>query len=281
MMRGPVLGGLAALVLMGAASQAQEAAKPFRVVVPGAGLSGCSATGDAEAYREHLEKRLSRPVSLCGAADAVAAATALGAGEADMVALDPAAFETVKGKARAMLTGRINADTGRVVSVALVMKRSGKTRLADLQGVSPIVAGRAPASKDVPMQALADAGAPVTSFKPLQLIEGDEPAFAALRAGRGDLLVVTASARQRACMSPDIKVDPCADLTEIWRGRPVASRAMVVATNMPLADRHQLVGIHIALHFEAPKAMAFMARALPPAVALDPAEAGALLAGRR
>jgi ABC-type phosphate/phosphonate transport system substrate-binding protein len=180
-----------------------------------------------------------------------------------------------------MLVGRVSAETGRVLSVALVLKSSGKTRLADLEGASPIVAGRMPASKDVPMKALADAGAPVASFKPLQIIEGDEPAFAGLRAGRGDLLVVTAGARQRACLTPDVKVDPCADLVEVWRGRPVASRAMVVANTMPIADRHQLVGIHIAMHFEAPKAMGFMARVLPPAVALDPAEAGALLAVRR
>jgi ABC-type phosphate/phosphonate transport system substrate-binding protein len=281
MSRSSIPAAITLLILACAPVLAQDAAKPFRVLVPGAGLNGCAAAGDAEAYRAHLEQRLTRPVTVCGAADAAAAAAALAAGQADMVALDPVAFVAVKDEARAILAGRIDAATGRVVTVALVTKRSGKTRLTDLEGASPIVAGRLPASKDVPMKALADAGAPIASFKPLQVIEGDEPAFAALRAGRGDLLVVTASARQRACMTPDIKVDPCADLTEIWRGRPIAPRAMVVANAMPIADRHQLVGIHIALHFEAPKAMAFMARALPPAVALDPAEAGALLAGRR
>lgn len=276
-----VLAGFAALLLTDAAVLAQDAAKPFRVLIPGAGLNGCAATADVEAYRAHLQKRLARPVSVCGAADANAAATALAAGQADMVALDPASFAAIKSEARAILAGRIDAATGRVLTAALVMKRSGKTRLADLAGASPIVAGRLPASMDVPMRALADAGAPVASFRPLQVIEGDEPAFAALRAGRGDLLIVTASARQRACITPDIKVDPCADLTEIWRGRPMASRAMVVANAMPIADRHQLVGIHIALHFEAPRAMAFMARVLPPAMALDPTEAGALLSGPR
>lgn len=260
---------------------AKDATGPFRIVMADAGLTGCAATGDAEAYRAHLEKRLARPVSVCGAADSAAAAAELRAGKADMVVLDPAAFEMVKDRARTILAGRASADTGRVLTMALVVKRSGKTKLADLVGASPIVAGAAPASKDVPLKALADAGAPVASFRPLQVIEGDEPAFEALRAGRGNLLVVTGGARQRACMTVDVKVDPCADLTEVWRGRPQASRAMVVANSMATADRHRLVGIHIALHFEAPRAMGFVARAMPPAVALDPTEAGALLAGRR
>lgn len=277
--------GAAALLAAAPANTqgAAQGAAAFRIVVPAegladAGLTGCAATGAAEAYRAHLAARLARPVSLCGAADAMAAAAALRDGKADMALLDPAAFETVKDKARAMLAGRMDAATGRPVAVALVLKRSGKTRLADLAGAAPIVAGTAPASKDVPMQALADAGAPVASFKPLQVIAGDEPAFAALRSGRGDLLVVTASARQRVCSALDVKVDPCADLTAVWRGRPRAARAMVVANSMATSDRHQLVGIHIALHFEAPRAMGFMARAMAPAVALDPAEPTALLA---
>lgn len=271
----------APLILQTGAPAVAQAAAPFRVVIADAGLNGCIATGPADAYRRHLAQRLSRPVSLCGAADAKAAAAALRAGQADMVVLDPAAFETVKDMARAALTGRVNALTGRVPSTALVLKRSGKARLADLAGAAPIFAGSTAASKDVPLQAITDAGAPVGSFKPALVLEGDEPAFAALRAGRGDVLLVNAGARARACMTPDPKRDPCADLAELWRGRPRAAHALVVAKTMPLGDRHQLVGIHIGLHFEAPAAMRFMAQVLPPAVALDPAEAGALLLDRR
>ncbi len=276
---------LGVTLLLGAAAampvQAQGAEAAFRVVVADAGLAGCQASGAAEAYRLDLEKRLGRPVSLCGAADATAAAAALKAGKADMVLLDPPAFDTVKDAARALLTGRVRADTGRVMTMALALKRSGRKGLADLNGAQPIVAGSAPASKDVPMQAITDAGAPVASFKPLLVIEGDEPAFAALRAGRGDVLVVNGSARSRACMTPDLKRDPCADLVELWRGRPRATRAWVVSSKMPMGDRHQLIGIHIGLHFEAPAAMRYMAQLLPPAVALDPAEASALLLVRR
>lgn len=274
---------LTVTLLLGAAApvQAQGAEAAFRVVVADAGLTGCTATGPAEAYRLHLEKRLERPVSLCGAADATAAAAVLKAGKADMVLLDPPAFDTVKDMARALLTGRVRAETGRVMTMALALKRSGRKSLADLTGATPIVAGSVPTSKDVPMQAIVDAGAPVASFKPLLVIEGDEPAFAALRAGRGDVLVVNGSARSRACMTPDLKRDPCADLVELWRGRPRAARAFVVSNKMSMGDRHQLIGIHIGLHFEAPAAMRYLAQLLPPAVAIDPAEAGALLLARR
>jgi ABC-type phosphate/phosphonate transport system substrate-binding protein len=272
---------LLALTLLPGVSARAQSATPFRVVIADAGLTGCAATGAAEAYRRHLEQRLSRPVSLCGAADTKAAAAELRAGKADMVVLDPAAFETVKDVARAALAGRVNALTGRVLSLALVLKTSGKTSLAALTGATPIFAGNAPASMEVPLRAIGEAGAPIDSFKPAMVFEGDEPAFAALRAGRGDVLVINASARARACMTPDIKRDPCADLAELWRGRPRAARALVVRNTMPTGDRHQLVGIHIGLHFEAPTAMRFMAQALPPAVALDPAEAGALLLDRR
>ncbi|WP_017667342.1 PhnD/SsuA/transferrin family substrate-binding protein [Sandarakinorhabdus sp. AAP62] len=271
---------LALAFLPGVTVHAQGTA-PFRVVIADVGLNGCTASGPAEAYRRHLEQRLSRPVSLCGTADTRAAAAELRAGKADMAVLDPAAFETVKDVARAALTGRVSAQTGRVLSLALVRKASGKTRLADLTGATPIFAGSAAPSKDVPLRAIGEAGAPIASFRPALVFEGDEPAFAALRAGRGDVLVINASARARACMTPDIKRDPCADLTELWRGRPRAARALVVRNAMATGDRHQLVGIHIGLHFEAPAAMRFMAQALPPAVALDPAEAGALLLDRR
>lgn len=274
---------LVAFAMMTTAQAAAQtpAAAPFRIMVPDAGLTGCAATGAAEAYRAHLAQRLARPVRLCAADTAVAAGAALQAGEADMVVLDRAAFAAIKSSARAVLAGRVSTDTGRVLTVALVRKTSAARTLAALTGATPIVAGTAPASKDVPMQALADAGAPVKSFKPLVVETGDKAGFAALRAGRGDLLVVTAGARQRACRSFDPKVDPCADLIEIWSGRPAATRAFVAARRMTDGERHQLVGIHIALHFEAPAAMPFIARAVPPAMALDPAEASALLTGAR
>lgn len=250
---------------------------PFRVLVPGAGIIGCDVRGDAAAYRSHLEKRLNRPVSLCGVKSSTAAAAALGAGKAEMVLLDPIGFAAVEDRGRAILAGRVSAETGRVLTVAVVLKSAGKDTLAKLTGAAPIVAGDKPASKDVPLRALADAGAPVASFRPVLVMNDDNAAFAALRTGRGNLLVLTAGARQRVCLPLDPKSNPCADLVEIWRGRPTAPFAFVVPKNMPIGDRHQLVGIHIALHFEAPAAMAFITRAMPPAVALDPTEAGALL----
>ncbi|WP_416906928.1 MAG: PhnD/SsuA/transferrin family substrate-binding protein [Polymorphobacter sp.] len=262
--------------LLSAPLAAQDTSAPFRLLVPDAGLQGCAPSGDAEAYRAHLEARLARPVQLCGAESAAAAAAALNAGEAEMVLLDPPAFEAVKASARAILAGRRNAETGRTLTVALVPATSPRKTLADLAGAVPIMADEREASFAVPLQALADAGAPTASFQTPLVVRGDEAAFNALRAGRGDLLIVTASARQRACASPDIEVDPCADLREVWRGRPRAPHAFVVANAMPIDQRHQLVGIHVGLHFEAPRAMAFLARALPGAQALDPAEAGAL-----
>lgn len=260
---------------------AQTPPPAFRVLIHDPGFSGCDTKGEAEAYRVHLAQRLSRPVSVCAADSAEAAAMALKGGQADMVVLDPPAFGPVKDSARAILAGRASADTGRVLSVALVLKTSGKTSLAVLANATPIVAWASPASSGVPLKALADAGGPVGSFKAPLVAGGDRPAFEALRAGRGDVLVVTAGARQRMCRADDPKSEPCADLTEVWRGRPTAPRALVVSTGMSDADRHQLVGIHIALHMEAPAAMAFVARALPSSVALDPTEAGALLTAVR
>lgn len=281
-MRFPVLILMSLLIWPGdPPARAQAGGPALRVLVANAGITGCAATGAAEAYRAHLAKRMARAVSLCGAQSPTAAAAALRAGTADMVLLDPAAFDTVKDVARAILTGRASALTGRVLTEALVLKGSPRASLASLTGATPVLAGNAPASNSVPLRALADAGAPVSSFKPAQVIEGDAPAFAALRAGRGDVLVVNGSARARACMTPDPARDPCADLTTLWRGRPRATSALVVSRAMPISDRHQLVGIHVGLHFEAPAAMRFMAQVLPRAAAIDPAEAGALLLDRR
>lgn len=263
---------------------AQTPPAGFRVGIAGLAEAGCSAAPSdaaAAAYRKHLEGRLGKPVVLCGYEDGKAVATALQDGQLDLAVLDQPSFEAVSKIARPILAPRADAITGRVLAVALALKASGRDTSAKLAGSRPIFISKLAASHSVPLQGLADYGADTKSFKPEQFVLDEHAGLAALRAGQGDALIITAGARQRLCRGDDPKIVLCGDVVEAWRGRPTAQTGLVVRNDLPEADRYQLVGIHVALHQERPEAMTFLATKLGGGIALDPTEATAMQKGAR
>lgn len=279
-----VLGSIVVMLALMQPATAQTPPAGFRIGVPGLAQAGCSATPSdaaAEAYHKHMEGRLGKPVLLCGYGDGKAVATALQEGQLDLAILDQPSFEPLAKIARPILAPRADAQTGRVLAVALTLKSSGRDNPIKLAGGRPIFISKLAASHQVPLQGLADTGADTKSFKPELFVVDEHAGLEALRTRQGDALIITAGARQRLCRGDDPKITLCGDVVEAWRGRPTAQTGLVVRNDLPEVDRYQLVGIHIALHQERPEAMAFLASKLGGGVALDPTEATAMQKGTR
>lgn len=278
------LGFILILLALMQPATAQTPPAGFRIGMAGLAESGCSTAptdAAAAAYRKHLEGRLGKPVVLCGYQDGKAVATALQDGQLDLAVLDQPSFEAVTKIARPILAPRVDAITGRVLAVALTLKTSGRDTPVKLAGSRPIFISKQAATHQVPLQGLADFGADTKSFKPEIFVADEHAGLAALRAGQGDALIITAGARQRLCRGDDPKVVVCGDVVEAWRGRPTALAGLVVRNDLPEADRYQVVGIHLPLHQELPEAMTFLAAKLGGGIALDPTEATAMQKGAR
>jgi ABC-type phosphate/phosphonate transport system substrate-binding protein len=267
----------------GETAKAVASSPSLRIAIPGLVPEGCQAASTdaaATAYVAHLKARLEKPVLLCGAKDGASAAAALQAGEVEMALLEPQSFLTVQEQTRAILAPRFDPLEGRIMAVAITLTSSGKDKLEKLKGGRPIYIGEAPPSRAILLQAMKDHGVDTATFGP-QVIATENTGFQALRDGKGDMLIITSGARQRICRAEDPKDGICPNITEVWRGRPTATKAFVVSNNMSEADRYQLIGIHIAMHNDNQSAFAFMASLMPKSIMLDPTEPSALLKGTR
>lgn len=244
--------------------------------VPGASLS----PGE-KAYYAHLATRLQAKVLRCPVADVTAAARALAAGDLDLASLDPTAFAPVAATTRAILTVRPKGALNRIPVVVGVMATNPAKTLLELRGKVLVLGGRSPAALDLPRRTLAQRGA-AQGFWAREVIEADgDAAVSALRANRGDAMVLHAAAWQRLCRQESPKTaPPCADLRILARMRPQAERAIVVRRDISDETRYRLIGIHMPLHLENPAAFAWAASGTPNAGEFEPAEALALVATR-
>jgi ABC-type phosphate/phosphonate transport system substrate-binding protein len=262
---------------------AQAAPAPgFRIAIEGR-QEACRPVGEdapdgLRAYAAHLSARLERPVWACGVADKAAAAQALALGEVDLAVLDVESYEAAKSKVRAFATLRAKDGMSRVPVV--VSTRTAGRDLAGLKGATIVFGGKYPAAYQLPKQALADLGVAPDHFAGEVVAEDHETAVQALRAGRAEVMVLHASAQRRLCRPSSPGQKPCADLTELWRGRPRADLALAVRSDMPDLDRYRLLGVHLALHLESPPAFAWAASWAPGSTEFEPAEADALAISR-
>lgn len=272
---------LLAVVAVALGAGAARAA-PFRIAVVGPGAPGCRAVSAGapageRAYYAHLAKRLETDVLRCPLATPAAAASALAAGQVDMAVLDGAAFAPVQSKVRAMLTVRTQGAANRIPVLLAVRASDPRHSLAGLKGARLAFGGRTNAGLDIPRTVLAQRGAGPGFFRE-QIAPDGETALAQLRAGQVDAAAVHAAAWQRVCrmMSPK-DPQPCKDLFVVIKARPRADHALAVRRDMPLELRYRLIGIHMALHLEAPAAFAYAAAWAPSPAEFQPAEADALV----
>lgn len=258
---------------------ALAAPAPFRFGIPGPTTAPCApaaADGPLAAYTAHLAQRLERPVLVCPLASRTEAAAALEAKSVDMALLDTAAIAPHRTSLRALMMPRGHGGLGRVETVALTLTTATGTGLGALAGAKVGYAGAARFAQAEPQRALADQGVSAADLAADLITDGPEQGFAALRAGQIDVLVLHTAARERVCRRSSAEDRPCADIKELWRGRPRAETAYSVRRDMDRELRFRLIGIHVALHLENPAAFAAIA---PGAPELEPTEADALVLG--
>jgi ABC-type phosphate/phosphonate transport system substrate-binding protein len=260
-----------------AEASAAPAAGPFRIAVvtgeDGAcGTPGANAPAGQAAYVAHLAGRLARPVEVCPVADMAAAARLLADGKIDFAQLDPIAYTPVAAGVRPLLTPRTQDGFGRVETI-MVVRAGEPENLAPGQGERVGFAGTAPYELDLLKRALTDHGIAFAQPETAQIYAGPAAAAERLRQGDIDFLVLYSAAWQRLCRPMSAGGKPCADLREVFRGRPRAAQAWAVRRDIDDATRFRLVGIHVALHLENPAAFGWVAQG---ARELEPTEASAL-----
>lgn len=266
---------VALLAALGAPVAAQAPVQPFRIGYAGTDAP-CAAAGPGApaAYAALLSERLKRPVLLCGYARGADAGAALARGAVDLAVLDAAGFAPHQASVRAILTGRAATGPGRTLSVLMTRGPGPRARAADFAGARVVLGGAGPLMQDGPVQAMADAGVRFTAAPRVQA--SADAALAAVRAGDADAALLDAASVTRNCRANDASSRRCADLKEVWRGRPRPALAWAVRRDMAEALRFQLIGIHIALHHEAPAAAPFALAGMTGAALLEPTEALAL-----
>ena len=237
-----------------------------------------SAPAGQLAYYKHLAGRLARDVQECPVANEADAGRALESGALDMAVLGPAAFEPVKAKTRSILTLRPTGDLNRIPVLVATRKASTRTSLAGLKGGTIVFAGKAAFAYGLPRRALADRGAGPGFFAREDVATDPEAAAARLRSGAADALVINAAAWQRLCRGDRPQDAACGDLKVIWRGRPRATKAIVVRRDIEDELRFRLIGIHVAMHLEAKEAFGWASSWIPKAAEFEPTEADALVA---
>jgi ABC-type phosphate/phosphonate transport system substrate-binding protein len=272
---------LLALALLGAPAAHAAAPAPFRLAIDGLPSGPCAAAPPSPAglstYTRHLETRLGRVVLVCPFADKSAAAAALAAGEVDFAMLDPQSFPAA-GQARAILAPHSREDFGRVEMIFAALNSSPRAGAKGLAGARLALAGTHPVAAGGPLRVAQDAGIAASAFAVVQTERDPEAAIHAVRTGRADVAAFHAAAWRRLCRSDKPGEQPCKDLKVVLAARPQARVAFVAPLSMPDELRYRLIGIHIAMHLEAPDAFAYAARGAAGAVSFDPAEAGALSA---
>ncbi|MFN3514479.1 MAG: PhnD/SsuA/transferrin family substrate-binding protein [Phenylobacterium sp.] len=276
----------AALMLALSATAAAAEPAPLRLASIGAAEAPCrpleaSDPAGERAYHRLLEQRLGRPVLKCPVPDKAAAARGLAAGRLDLAVLDPETYTPVRAQTRAILTVRPRGRLNRIPVVAAVKANAPIRSLAAAKGTRLVYGGTWPAAHATPSQALADQDAGAGHFASETVARDPDAAVAALRGGSADVMVLNAAAWQRLCRGDRPQENKCADLREVWRGRPRATAALVARRDLPEELRFRLVGIHVAMHIEAKEAFTWASAWIPDGAEFEPTEAEALAIAAR
>lgn len=271
---------LAAGAVLLSAAQALAPTLPLRIaeITGEAGLCAplsAGAPAGQKAYQALLSERLQTEVLNCPMADAAAAAKALAAGEVDLARVDAGAFGPVSDRVRSILTTRAVGDLNRLPIVVATLQTSTAQNLADLAGASLVFGGPMKASLQVPRKALGDYGADQAFFGEQTVARDYDEAAARLRAGQAQAMVLHAGAWQKLCRGDQPDEDVCRDLRVVWRQRPLAEQAWAMRNDTTDDRRFRLIGVHVALHNEAPNVFAWLAG--DGAEELEPTESKALI----
>lgn len=264
-----------------AAADATVRAKPLtqlRIAIAADATKPCAQKAadwpDAQRdYVRHLTARLEIPVTLCAMASREETAEALAGGAVDMGLLDREAYLPVKTAVRPILTERIPVDLGRSLAVVAVTEQSPLRALADADRATIILSRANQPMLEGVKRTMKAVGTPAETIGAAMVLDDAAAALTALRAGRGDAVVLSAAEWFRFCRGDKKAENPCEGLREIWRGRRPADQAWSVRRDIPLESHARIVGIHVALFQEMPHIARWLA---PRTTEIEPAEATAL-----
>ena len=272
---------LAALAFVAAPSEATAPGPALRIATLGGQTAPCAplpanAPPGEKAYFDLLARRMEMRVLNCPMASRAEAARAVASNAADLAVLDAQAYRPVAAKARSILTVRPDGEFARIPAVVAVRADGPRHNLADLRGASAVLGGSNRSYSERPMKALADQGATDGYFSSLTKAGSADEALDMLRQGKVDAMILHAGAWRRVCLKVRGK-SRCDELRVAWRGRPRAQFAMVAPNTMPLETRYRLIGIHIAMHQEAPAAFQWASAWIPNGAEFEPTESDALI----
>jgi ABC-type phosphate/phosphonate transport system substrate-binding protein len=235
-----------------------------------------TATPGEQAYFRLLAQRLEMPVLSCPVTSRADAARAVASGSADLAVLDADAYRPIAAKARSILTLRSEGEFTRQAIVVATRAQDARRSLAELRGASVVFGGSNRSYYERPLRALADQGVGDGYFGAHAKAASAEAALEMLRDGKVDAMALHAGAWRQVCLKVRGK-SRCDELREVWRGRPRARLALVAPNTMSLETRYRLVGIHIAMHHEAPEAFRWASAWAPDAAEFEPTESEALI----
>ena len=272
---------LAALALAAAPSKAAAPSPALRIAVLQDQSAPCGpvstgAPAGEQAYFRLLATRLEMPVLSCPVASRSEAARAVAAGTADLAVLDADAYRPIAATTRAILTVRPEDQLARIAVVVAVRDDDPRRTLADLRGAAVAFGGSNRSSYDRALRALADQGVGDGYFRSHVKAASAEDALDLLRQDQVDALALHAGAWRQVCLKVRGK-SRCDELRVAWRGRPRAKLAMVAANTMPLETRYRLIGVHVAMHQEAPAAFEWASAWIPRGAEFEPTEGDALI----
>lgn len=272
---------LAALAFAAAPTQATAPPPALRIATLGPRTAPCGplstdAPPGEQAYFALLAHRMEMRVLNCPMASREDAARAIAGNTADLAVLDAQAYRPVAAKTRSILTVRPDGEFARIPAVVAVRADDPRHDLADLRGATAVLGGSNRSYSERPMKALADQGATDGYFSAVTRAGSADEALDMLRKGKVDAMILHAGAWRRVCLKVRGK-SRCDELRVAWRGRPRAQLAVVAPNSMSLETRYRLIGIHLAMHQEAPAAFQWASSWIPNGAEFEPTESDALI----
>ncbi len=272
---------LATLALAAAPTQATAPTPALRIATLGPRTAPCGpvpadAPPGEKAYFELLARRMEMRVLNCPMGSRDEAARAIAGNTADLAVLDAEAYRPIASKTRSILTVRPDGEFARIPAVVAVRADDARRNLADLRGATAVLGGSNRSYSERPMKALADQGATEGYFSSVTQAASADAALDMLRKGKVDAMILHAGAWRRVCLKVRGK-SRCDELRVAWRGRPRAQLAMVAPNSMSLETRYRLIGLHIAMHQEAPTAFQWASAWIPNGAEFEPTESDALI----
>jgi ABC-type phosphate/phosphonate transport system substrate-binding protein len=207
-------------------------------------------------YGMLLSTRLGIAVELCGFANKPGIARAFAQGKVDFAPLSATDYPAARGTARPILNALAQQELPRSPIVAIARPAAGLKSAAEVAGRRVAVLAKGPLTYGLSRSALAaEVGANILKSE-TPVVGSFAHGLAALSASRIDVLLLPIDYWVLGCAAAK---DACKPFRIVWQDRPVPNSAWCLRSGLPAELRYRLIGIHVALRYDDPKAFAAVA----------------------